>query len=77
MSIAGVSVSRVVCLRAQIEHEEVGVAALLQAHDHALAVGRKARREAHVGEIADDLALAGLDVEQIDPRLVAGRTTCR
>ena len=69
MSIAGVSVSRVVALRAQVHHEDVGVAALLQAHDHALAVGREARREGHAGEIADDLALAGLDVEQIDPRL--------
>ena len=43
---------------------------ILQAHDHALAIGRKARGEAHVREIADDLALAGFDVEQIDPRLV-------
>ena len=57
-------------LGAQIEHEQIGVAALLQAHDHALAVGRKPRREAHVGEIADHLALVGLDVEQIDPRLI-------
>ena len=69
MSIAGVSVSRVVGLRAQIHHEQVGVAALLQAHDHALAVRREARRERHAGEIADDLALAGLDVEEIDARV--------
>ena len=50
-------------------HEQIGVAALLQAHDDPLAVGREPRREGHAGEIADDLALAGLDVEQIDPRL--------
>ena len=56
-------------LRAQVHHEQVGVAALLQAHDHALAVRREARRERHAGEIADDLALPGLDVEQIDARI--------
>ena len=55
--------------RAQIHHEDVGVAALLQTHDDAMAVVREARRKCHAGEIADGLALAGLDVEQIDPRL--------
>ena len=69
MSIAGVSVRRVVDLRAQIHHEQIGIAALLQAHDHALAVGREARRERHAREVADDLALAGLDVEEIDARV--------
>ena len=52
-------------------------AALLQAHDHALAVGREARREGHAGEIADDLALAGLDVEQVDARIALPVATCR
>src|SRR5262249_51766265 len=45
-------------LRTQIHHEQIRVAALLQAHDHALAIGRKARREGHAGEITDDLALS-------------------
>ena len=70
MSIDGAGGELDLLLGAQVEHEQVGVAALLQAHDHALAVGREARREGHVREIADHLALAGLDVEQIDPRLV-------
>src|SRR5207248_5422063 len=48
-------------LRAQIHHEQVGIAALLQAHDDTLAIRREARRERHAGKIADDLALAGLD----------------
>ena len=56
-------------LRAQVHHEQVRIAALLQAHDDALAVRREPRRERHAGEIADDLALPGLDVEQIDPRI--------
>src|SRR5207237_5827145 len=51
--------------RAQIHHKQIGVAALLQAQDDALAVGREARRERHAREIADDLALTGLDVQQI------------
>ena len=34
-----------------------------------MAVMREARRERHAGEIADHLALAGLDVEQVHPRL--------
>src|SRR6185312_13041719 len=38
-------------------------------HDDALAVRREARRKGHAGEIADDLALAGLDVEEIDLRI--------
>ena len=42
-----------------------------QAHDHLLAVGREARREGHAGEIADQFALAGLELQQIDPRLAA------
>src|SRR5262249_46894858 len=48
---------------------QVGVAALLQAHDDALAVRRETGRERHAREIADDLALAGLDVEEIDARI--------
>ena len=56
-------------LRGQVHDEQVGVAALLQAHDHPLAVRREPRREAHAGEVADDLALAGLDVEQEHPRI--------
>ncbi len=53
-------------LGAQVHHEQVGIAAALQAEDHALAVGREAWAEAHAGKIADDLALPGLDVHQID-----------
>src|SRR6266571_5610917 len=56
-------------LRAQIHQEDIRVAALLQAHDHALSVRRKARREGHARKVPDDLALPALDVEQIDARL--------
>ncbi|OIQ72070.1 hypothetical protein GALL_463070 [mine drainage metagenome] len=59
--------------RPQIHHEQVRIAALLQAHDHPLAVGRKARRERHARKIADDLALSGLDVEQIDARVALAK----
>ena len=38
--------------------------ALRQRHDDLLPIGRKARREGHAGEIADDLALAVLDIHQ-------------
>src|SRR5262245_36341964 len=56
-------------LRAQIHQKDVGVAALLQAHDHALTVGGKTRREGHARKVPDNLALPGLDIEQIDARL--------
>ncbi len=39
-----------------------------------LAVGRKARREVHAGEIADDLALAGLDIEQQHLRIAGAES---
>src|SRR5262249_23502941 len=42
--------------RAQVHHEQIGVAAALQTEDHALAVRREARAEGHAGEVADDLA---------------------
>ncbi len=67
--MALVSVRRVVVLGAQIHHEQIGVGALLQAHDDALAIRREPRRKRHAGEIADDLALAGFDVEEIDARV--------
>ena len=38
----------------------------------ALAVGREARREGHAGEVAEQLALAGLQVHEEHARLVAG-----
>ena len=41
----------------------------MQAHDHALPVGRKARRETHAGKITDDFTLPGFDVEQINARI--------
>ncbi len=50
--------------RAQIHRVEIGRAALRQRHDDLLPVRRKARREGHAREIADDFALAGFDVEQ-------------
>src|SRR5262249_33360959 len=55
-------------LRTQIHYKKIRVAALLQAHDHALPVGGKAWREAHAGKVADDFALAGFDIVQIDAR---------
>ena len=39
-------------------------------HDHALAVGRKARRERHAGKIPDDFALSGLKVHDENARLL-------
>ena len=57
---------------AQVHGEDVGVAVVAQqAHDHLLAVRREARRKGHAGEIADEFALAGLDLQQIDARLAA------
>ncbi len=56
-------------LRTQIHHEQVRIAALLQAHDHALAIRRETRRERHAGKIADDFAFAGLDSVQVDARV--------
>ena len=56
-------------LGAQVHHEQVGIAALLQAHDDPLTVRREPRREAHAREIADDLPLSGLDVEEINTRV--------
>src|SRR4029079_1880593 len=56
-------------LRTQVHHKQVGVAALLQAHDHPLPVGREPRSKGHAREIADDLALSGFDVEQINARI--------
>src|SRR5262245_65964476 len=53
-------------LRSQIHYEQVGIATLLQAHDHALTVWRKSWGKSHAGEIADNLPLPGLDIEQID-----------
>ncbi len=53
-------------LRPQIHDEQVGIAALLQAHDDTLAIRRETRRERHAREVADDLALACLDIEEID-----------
>ena len=41
----------------------------LQTHDDALAVGREPRREAHAGKVADDFALPGLDVVEVDARI--------
>ena len=56
----------------QIHREDVGIAVVAQqAHDHLLAVRREARREGHAGEIADQFALPGLDLQQIDLRLAA------
>ena len=48
-----------------------------EAHDHLVAVGREARREGHAGEIAEHLLLAGVDVEEIDPRRAAAHRTDR
>ena len=42
---------------------------MLQAHDHLLARGRETRREGHAGEVADDLALSAVDVEQKHARV--------
>ena len=42
------------------------------AHDDALAVRREARRKRHAGEVADQLALPGLQVHEEHARLVAG-----
>src|SRR5471030_2512194 len=47
---------------------EAGPAAFRQAHRHPRAVRREARRETHAGEIAEKLALAGIDVLQVDLR---------
>ncbi len=69
MSIAGVSVSRVVAFERKSMTKMLEFAALLQAHDDALAVRRKPRRKAHAGKVADDFALTGLDVEEIDARI--------
>ena len=56
-------------LGAQIHHEKIRIAALLQAHDHALTVRRKSRREAHAGKVADDFALAGFNIVEKDARI--------
>ena len=57
---------------AQIHGEDVGIAVVAQqAHDHLLAVRREARRKGHAGEIADEFALPGLDLQEIDLRLAA------
>src|SRR5262249_31580101 len=56
-------------LRTEIHQKDIRVAALLQAHDYALPVGRKTRRESHARKVPDDLALSGLKIEQIDARL--------
>ena len=40
-----------------------------QAHDHLLAIGRKARRKRHAGEIAHDLVLAAVDIHHGHPRI--------
>src|SRR5262249_34273515 len=57
---------------AQIHLVDRRVAAVLQTHDHALPIGREARREGHAGEIADRLALTRLQVQQKHARLIAG-----
>src|SRR5262249_51322130 len=54
------------CFRAQVRHKQIGIAAALQTEDHALAVRREARAEGHAGEVADDFALPGLNVHEID-----------
>ena len=65
-------VSRVVERLLQIHGEDVGIAVVAQqAHDHLLAIGREARRKGHAGKIADQFALPGLDLQEIDPRLAA------
>src|SRR5690606_22556429 len=55
--------------RAQVQREDVGAGIRLQAHDDALAIGRKARGKRHAGKVADRLALLRLDVHQVDLRL--------
>ena len=52
----------------EVHRVDVGVAVARQAHDHVVAVGREARREGHAREVAQDLALAGVQIEEIDPR---------
>ena len=69
MSIAGVWVRRVVWRERRSIANRLEFDPCLQAHDHALAVGREARRKGHARKIADDFALAGFDVEEIDARI--------
>ena len=64
MSIALVSVSRVVARDAQIHCIEIGDGPFPKRHHDPLAVGRKAWRESHAGEGADRLSLAGFQIEQ-------------
>ena len=56
---------------AQIERVDLARAADGDAHDHQIAVGRESRREGHAGKIAQHFLLAGVDVEDIDPRRAA------
>ena len=71
MSIAPASVSRRVCLRAEIHFVEARVGAVGERHHDMAAVRRKPRRETHALNVAERLALAAFEVHQRDARLVA------
>ena len=67
MSIAGVSVRRVVDFERRSITNRFELPPCCRLMMTRWPSGREPRRERHAGEIADDLALAGLDIEQIDP----------
>ena len=56
---------------AQVHLDDRGRPAFADAHDDALAVRGEARREGHAGEVADQLALARLQVHEEHAGLVA------
>ena len=58
-------------MRREVHRVEVRRFALRQRHDDRPAARREPRRKGHAGEIADRLALAGLDVHQEHARVLA------